>query len=556
MNNDNNNPNPVGNEGAPAAGPAPAPAAAPAPAQDPQTQIPSPVADNASAAVPASNPTADFARATVGTEAAPAAGAPATGAPVAQGPVVPNVAAPVAQPYGTTASVPAGKKGISAGKIIAIAAIFLVLVGGGLGAFFFYRAHESNERVLSDAIKNFIARESAKTVTTIDIESDDMTGKISLDASTDKDNESSMSLNLELGSKEEDMSVNGKLEAIRGKDALYVRIADYGNIADLAGELSGSSETQYQLESVFNTVGTGWYEIPYSELGDSFNKSMDCVNSVSDKIRNGDFNDEIFNAYEEHKFIEVDGDPEKKDGYKLYKIKVNEEEADKFSEKLEDSKFAEELTSCMDDMTSSMNQTSAKNNNNVFRSLLGGKYNNVAKPIVEDYDFDFDEDEYEFDFDDDFDYDFGDDYDYDFDDDYDLDDEDTDLGSSSDVVPDVYLGITPWTHNLVRVEVKVAEDDTKGSVTVDIQDAEDVKAPDEFKTFDDLQGALEEAMNAVSGSRVDDYASSLCTDSNNYSGYGSYSACKDAISKHYGGSVTPSFDPEMLDSVLNNSLSL
>jgi|GEM_PF-2342614 hypothetical protein len=489
---------PVGGEIA-----SPASAANPVDSQQPVLETPAAPAPAEAApaepAAPAVNPTASFAQSTVGNSNPEVP---------AQNPA-PIPAVPTAT--NTTAAVPAGKSG-SAGKIIAIIVILLVLIGGGVGGFLFYRAHESNERVLSDALKNFIEREVVAAKTKATIEAEEMKLTLSLDSVANAESESSMVLDASFEGNGVYPDMNAKLEAVSGKDALYVKVADYGNLATAIGEIAEKDEVEYALAAVFNKIGSDWYEIPYSELGTEYSKSVDCMRDVMKDLKSGNYTEELMKSYKQYPFIVVDGKPEKADGYKLYTVKIDEDLAEKFGDDFENLGFYKDVEKCVESASRGYSSLGSKSGENLFGNLLGNGSNSADRTITALED--------------------DDDYDYDWDDgvDYIVDER-----SSNKVEPVVKLGIKPWSHKLVFVSVTAESDDVSIKVESNLSEEGTVTIPSDTKSIDELKSQLEEMLNTANSSRNSKYYDLYCTKENNYSGYDNETDCKEAVDELFGG---------------------
>lgn len=507
---------PVGGE---IASPAPA-AANPADSQQPVLETPaaptSVEAAPAESAAPVVNPTASFAQSTVGNSNPEVP---------AQNPA-PIPAVPTSTNY-TTAAVPAGKSG-SAGKIIAIIVILLVLIGGGVGGFLFYRAHESNERVLSDALKSVIEREVVAAKTKVTVEAEEMKLTLSLDSVANADSESSMVLDASFEGNGEYPDMNAKLEAVSSKDALYVKVADYGNLATAIGEIAAKDEVEYALAAVFNKVGTDWYEIPYSELGTEYSKSVECMRDVMKDLKSGNYTDEIMKSYKQNPFIVVDGKPEKADGYKLYKVKIDENLAEKFGEDFENLGFYKDVEKCVESASRGYSSLGSKSSENLFGNLLGNGSNSADRTVTTDLDEDYDWD------------DDGEDYDYDLDDDdYGVD---YDVERSSSVDPVVKLGIKPWSHKLVFISVTAEADGANIVVESNLSEEGTVTIPSDAKSIDELKSDLEEMLNTANSSKNSEYYDLYCTEEKNFSGYENKEACEQAVDELFGGSGNTSIE--------------
>lgn len=464
-------------------------AAAPAPA------APAPVAPASAApaqAAPAPNPTAQFAQSTVGSTA------PQN-----------SFATPAAQPVMTQQSViaPAPAKKGGAGKIIAVIVIIVLLIGAGVGGFLFYRAHESNERVLADALKNVLSNGARSTAVNATVKTDEYNVELKLDQTSNTEAEASLTLDVKV-SGDEIPEISGKVEAVEGKDALYVRVADYGTIANAIGELSEDEDLEYQLSAIFNSVGDSWYEIPYSTLGSDYKKSVDCAREFSKELYGGAYTDELTESFKAHPFISIDGKPTKADGYKLYKIKIDEDESEEFGKELEDGDLYSDLKKCYE--SASSYSTLKSNDGGVFSGLLGNGDNTVDQTITSDL---------------------GDDLD-------DWDDEVDDWSSNSssnleDV--DIYLGISAWKHELKHIKINYTEDNNELNVDIDLKDAGDVQTPSNAKSLEELKTTIESSVGG-STSKMESYYEMYCTEEENYSGYASEEECKAAVDEYFGGS--------------------
>lgn len=460
------------------------------------------------------NPTASFAQSTVGVSGTTATPQFTT----------------TPQPVMTTNAVP-GKKG-SAGKIIALIVILLLLIGGGIAAFLLYRAHESDERVMADALKSILEREAMSATTTVTLtgEKGEYKGAkltLKLDSVSDSEGQGSFVIDAKLEGTGEIPDLNAKLEAVEGKEALYVKVADYGNIAQKIGELSGGEETEYMLSAMFNEIGNSWYEIPYSKLGKQYSDMMDCARGVSKDLKSGTYTKEIGETFAEYRFLSFDGKPEKVDGYKLYKVKADEELANKFLEELENTEFYKNFSKCSD---SSSTMTSGNGASNIFKGLLGNGSNSVSK-TADDL---LDEPNNII-------YDDNDDYYGDWTD----EPEDSTNGVAVEFEPDVYFGIKGWSHKLVAIKMTGEDDGIALNMETKIEDGGSVNIPSDTKSLDDLESAITKVYNE---NRMNSRYSLYCTKEKNYSGYGTEEDCKKAVDSLFGGG---SSDTSGLDSLID-----
>ena len=425
-----------------------------------------------------------------------------------------NFATPAAQPVMTQpvmtqqpviAPAPAKKGG--AGKIIAVIVILVLLIGAGVGGFLFYRAHESNERVLADALKNVLSNGARSTAVNATVKTDEYNVELKLDQTSNSEAETSLTLDVKVTG-DEIPEISGKVEAIEGKDAFYVRVADYGTIANAIGELSEDEDLEYQLSAIFNSVGDSWYEIPYSTLGSNYKKSVDCAREFSKELYGGAYTDELAESFKAHPFISIDGKPTKADGYKLYKIKIDEDEGKEFGKELEDGDLYSDFKKCYE--SASSYSTLKSNDGGVFSGLLGNGNNAVDQTITYDYDDDWD--------------------------DWDDDDDDWSSSSSSNLEDvDIYLGISAWKHELKHIKINYTEDDNELNVDIDLKDAGDVQTPSNAKSFDDLKATIEGSV-AGSNSKMESYYEMYCTKEENYSGYANEEECKEAVDEYFGSS--------------------
>ena len=454
------------------------------------------------------NPTASFAQSTVGVSGTTATPQFTT----------------TPQPVMTTNAVP-GKKG-GAGKIIALIVILLLLIGGGIAAFLIYRAHESDERVMADALKSILERDSMSATTTVTLtgEKGEYKGAkltLNLDTVSDSEGQGSFVIDAKLEGTGEIPDLNAKLEAVEGKEALYVKVADYGNIAQKLGELSGGEETEYMLSAMFNEIGNSWYEIPYSKLGKQYSDTIDCVREVSKDLKSGTYTKELGETFAEYRFLSFDGKPEKVDGYKLYKVKADEELSSKFFEELENTEFYKNVSKCSD---SSSTKTSGNGAGNIFKSLLGNGSNSASKTADDLLD------DSETIINDDYDVDYYDDYD-DYDD-WTVEPEDGSHGVAVEFEPDVYFGIKGWSHKLVAIKVTGEDDGVALNMETKINDGGSVSIPSDTKSLDDLESAITKVYNE---NRMNSRYSLYCTKEKNYSGYGTEEDCKKAVDSLFGG---------------------
>ncbi len=456
------------------------------------------------------NPTASFAQSTVGVSGTTATPQFTT----------------TPQPVMTTNAVP-GKKG-GAGKIIALIVILLLLIGGGIAAFLIYRAHESDERVMADALKSILERDAMSATTTVTITGEEGEYKgakltLNLDSVSDSEGQGSFVIDAKLEGTGEIPNLNAKLEAVEGKEALYVKVADYGNIAQKIGELSGGEETEYMLSAMFNEIGNSWYEIPYSKLGKQYSDMMDCVREVSKDLKSGAYTKEIGETFAEYRFLSFDGKPEKVDGYKLYKVKADEELASKFLEELENTEFYKNFSKCSD---SSSTMTSGNGAGNIFKGLLGNGSNSASKTaddLLDDPNNLI----------------------YDGSDDYYDDWTDEPEGIAVEFEPDVYFGITGWSHKLVAIKMTGEDDGIALNIETKIDDGGSVNIPSDTKSLDDLEAAITKVYNE---NRMNSRYSLYCTKEKNYSGYGTEEDCKKAVDSLFGGG---SSDTGGLDSLID-----
>ena len=467
---------------------------------------------------------------------------PATEAFVAQGTPTQATTAPI-QPFASTsaptpAPAPAqvtaqntqpygAPKKSHAGLIVGIV-VLLVLVIGGIGGFLFYQQHEKNERVIADGLIQFVtAKElTSNTVFTVDFDSEEVDYmKINMESSRNAKLEGSVNAKVELKLKKFD-AINAAAEVMEGENALYFRIADYGNVSTVISkaweeEISDGDgiDVKAILESVFTSVGNSWYELPYSKIDETgkLKKSLDCVREKMNGVTEGENWNKILDIYRKNPFISVTSGAkiEKVNGYKKYPLTIDEDKAEDFMDAFDDEDFVKEINTCTEEETT------------------------TSKNYLYDYNY-YDSDD--------------DDYDWSYNDSYYSEGVSLDTEKKDKEKYNIVLGIKPWSHELVWVGFdyeKKAESsyDTgiKVNGEVNLSYTSNITTPGDTKSIDTL---IETVQKTINDSSKEAYYKSYCTEDDDYFGFASEEDCRAAVDEAFSDDAESADLSDLLDSLV------
>ena len=245
----------------------------------------------------------------------------------------PAPATPVAQPTVADASVAgaAPKKKSKAGLIVTLCVIFVLLIGGGLGVFFWLMAREAPENLVKDSFAKVFDSEYIGFTGTSDFDSNGTKGNINFDITKNGEN---LKLNGVL--KIDDNKI--KIDAIQYKSETYLKLDGIDNISisNLAGQSNGqiTGSTATMLENIFKYAGKvvndTWIKVDPSLLGNFMPSSGDCSFGL-DTILNADFG-KAKESYKDNAFIVRDESAEvsEKDGVKYIKVKADKDKMKSF----------------------------------------------------------------------------------------------------------------------------------------------------------------------------------------------------------------------------------
>ncbi len=413
-------------------------------------------------------------------------------------------------PAATTApALGAQPKKKKTGLIISLIVLFVLLVGGAIFGVIWYNQHEAPERQVGDAIENLLSAP--------------ILGATSSNATTANGNLPMLSLNVQF--EEEPFNgdtLNGGI-VLRDANSFYFRTGDVSKIVN-SSTPSDVTEEQKELADNFankitEILSNKWIAVKLNS--DEF-KDYECLSEASNNLMSETFRSKVAELYHANEFVSLkEGSVvESRNGVNYYEVEIDEDKSDAFGEALEETSEMEELSTCVSEVISGV-------------LGLSGVSSSKSSAIKSSMDLD-DEDE-----------------DYDLDDYW--DDSDSMINTSDTTDERIFLGVTPWTHELKAIEIKIANTENNeniGSVAINFESISE----SELDNAKDIKSVVEDVMSAyndVMGEYMKYSYREVCEeyeeeDYLSVLGYDSVDKCVDAMMEYYN-----EYDNSSSSSVLN-----
>lgn len=225
-----------------------------------------------------------------------------------------------------------------------IAAVGVVLLGGGAGAYYGVIVPNKPENVLKTATKNFLLQRqmSAKGKLSVDMTAKDAELKnITVNFTSASDNDKkAFNVNLEASASGVKLPVE-----VRGVEQnLYFKVGDLSSLKSVAA-LAGAPEASAIIDSMGSKVSNQWIEVDQSLLKQV---NASCTTDAFNGFTQKDV-DQLFKIYNENTFVTVKGTAKDTvDGVKTtkYDLKFDKTKAEAFGKKLDTLDALKKISEC------------------------------------------------------------------------------------------------------------------------------------------------------------------------------------------------------------------
>lgn len=254
----------------------------------------------------------------------------------------------------------AKKKGL---KIVGLAVLGVLLVGGVVGALVIQSIKNQPQNVAAKSISNYLfgLKEGGKSKFNLKfepVEGSVESIELGLDVATSK-NLAAAQANIDLNVAA--FRVRGSLQAAENGN-FYIKLKDLPLLLDAYGQNAGLSD---EMKEQINSLGSKWIEITKDDLnsfsGGALNKENACSAAVSEALMGDELGNLIDKTYTSNRFMtSKNATTEELDGKKVLKVEVglDKETAKKFGEKLGGSNLFKVLAEkCQDEFSSLNNST-------------------------------------------------------------------------------------------------------------------------------------------------------------------------------------------------------
>lgn len=260
---------------------------------------------------------------------------------------------PVAAGSGTAPAAPSGpmgffKKSKKRTAIVLTAVAVVVLGGGGAAAYNLW--YQNPEKVLGDAMSNMLSAKSASTdsILTVDSSGD---AKYNVDFKlktlSDQDNaELDMSVSAEAEGKDYNLSGN---VIVKNNEKLFFKINDLKKTLEDTGLMSYVGSSASAVSFIEKIDGT-WIVVDQDDLDEatgSDDKTTECIENAVKKLRDDkEYAKDVRELYKKNPLVKVTKKLGSKDGSLGYEIEFVRENAVKFANGMNDTKFYKDIKKC------------------------------------------------------------------------------------------------------------------------------------------------------------------------------------------------------------------
>lgn len=276
------------------------------------------------------------------------------------------------QPVESVPPVPAPAKSKKSKKLLfvgLIIAVVLVLLGGG-SALAYNLWYQNPDKVLSDAVSNLVSRDSFTGDAKLTLDSADVKATVDL---SNKMADGNVSVEANANVETEDLTLNIAGNAVYDKDGtVYVKVNNADELLDAlievqmaeSGDLPAAQQAMAvgMMKSIFqpivDTVNGQWIKIVPEDMAQSSqpDDEMKCVSDAYKMFKDDQAaRDELYAAYHDHKFMQLDEKLGSKDGNIGFSYTLDQDAAEEFGKAVEQTKIGKKVAECnKDDATSTV----------------------------------------------------------------------------------------------------------------------------------------------------------------------------------------------------------
>jgi hypothetical protein len=233
---------------------------------------------------------------------------------------------------------------------VVVAAVLVVLGGSSALAYKFW--YQNPEKVISDGLMHAIEAKSMTYEVTAERKDASMAVKVVL-AGVSNDGANSIDANVEVTSE-------GKTHAFKGsavvdkKSNIYIKVAD---VDTLLAEFTATMPpaVRQEVDAFIKKINDQWIVISNDKLksfSESYAKSQECLQKVSDKIQNDrTYSNELVDLYKKHPFLKITKELGSKDGSLGYEVQGDGSVGRAFGEGLKNTKTYKLMHDCDNSFT-------------------------------------------------------------------------------------------------------------------------------------------------------------------------------------------------------------
>jgi len=257
--------------------------------------------------------------------------------------------------------------------LIAAGALGIITIVGLLAYNLWY---QNPDKVVTDSLLNAGKSKSMTADGQFVVEDSEDGVKATVKLSTQYDNQQAK-VNVAATISTKDASFDIKGDAQYGIDGdLYVRVVDVektvqklfdqsiqsnGQMGPEAQKQQAQAVFDQQFKPIIKKIDNNWIKISSDDLksiSKNAGNTQQCLNEAKDKLQNDKATArEVASVYKENRFIIVDEKIGSMDGSLGYKIKLDKDASEKFSDAFEETSAGKEIKKCLDDNKSSSNST-------------------------------------------------------------------------------------------------------------------------------------------------------------------------------------------------------